>query len=387
MYIIPCIQLDVVALLTCLMVYVHKNPKQDLGFFSDRHFNRMLWMTVIILSLDILSWLMEGYLPGRGHFAHKVVLALYFLIQTMLPLELLKYCLSICEVQLSRLKQRLLRLPATVNALLLVVNLFRSFAYRIAENNSYERMFGYLIIIIWPLFYILSSIAACAVRSARAPHYEKETARRILTFILFIFASALLSAFLYGFSPWPMVALGLVYLYLNVHSKQTRELGLLAYKDALTGVRNATAYAFMMKELDAKIQAGDAAFSIVVADVDDLKAVNDRYGHNAGDQLLIHGAKLICDIFAHSPVHRIGGDEFAIILEGSDYADRDLLIKRISREMAYTTFPIAGREHYISIAFGIADYDSRVHRTCADVFKAADHSMYVDKIHRKRARR
>jgi len=121
-----------------------------------------------------------------------------------------------------------------------------------------------------------------------------------------------------------------------------------------------------------------------VADVNDLKIVNDCYGHKAGDQLLIQAAKLICETFAHSPVHRIGGDEFAILLEGSDYENRDLLIRRIIREMPYTTFPAGNRECSVSIAIGMADYDPKVHVRSADVFQTADRIMYANKSQLKK---
>ena len=238
--------------------------------------------------------------------------------------------------------------------------------------------------VVWPLLYIIASVAICAAYYVRSASYEKETGLKLLVFTLIILVSAVLSAFVYGFTPWPVIALSLVFLYLNVHSRQTKELGMLAYKDALTGVHNATAHSFLMKELDDRILSGSAAFAIVVADVNDLKLVNDGYGHKAGDQLLIQAAKLLCDTFAHSPVHRIGGDEFSVILEGSDYENRDVLIRRLVREMPYATFSAGSRERAVSIAIGMADYEPGRHLRSSDVFQEADRIMYANKHPKKK---
>lgn len=385
MYIITCIELNIVALILCLMVCFHQTPEVKAEFFGERHFKSMVWMTVIVLLLNIISWIIEGYFPTESVPLHMITMEVFYFCQTTLTFELLKYCLTTCNYRTKHWQNMLIYIPIVLNSILLLINFIEPFAFHIADGISYERLSLYPLIIIWPLMYILASVAICIVRSLQAPSYEKDIASKLLVFTLNILISAVMSALIYGFTPWPFVALGLMFLYLNVHSKQAKALGILAYKDALTGLRNATSYSFMMKGLDAKIQAGTAEFAIIVADVNDLKNINDRYGHNTGDQLLIETSRLLCQIFAHSPVHRIGGDEFTIILEGSDYENCSLLIKRLEREMIHTTFTYDGHRHHISIAAGLAAYDSRIHNSSSDVFRAADKTMYVNKIRRKRS--
>lgn len=60
-------------------------------------------------------------------------------------------------------------------------------------------------------------------------------------------------------------------------------------------------------------------FALLVADVNGLKEANDALGHESGDQLIKNTSRCICKIFEHSPVFRIGGDEFVVILTGEDY--------------------------------------------------------------------
>ena len=60
-------------------------------------------------------------------------------------------------------------------------------------------------------------------------------------------------------------------------------------------------------------------------DCDNLKKINDQYGHDKGDVYIKATSQMICRVFKHSPVFRIGGDEFAVILQDEDYRNRDAL--------------------------------------------------------------
>ncbi|MBR3316575.1 MAG: diguanylate cyclase, partial [Atopobiaceae bacterium] len=68
-------------------------------------------------------------------------------------------------------------------------------------------------------------------------------------------------------------------------------------------------------------------FGLVICDVNGLKIINDTNGHQAGDEYIRQACKMVCDIFSHSPVYRIGGDEFAVILTGRDYKSREVLMQ------------------------------------------------------------
>ena len=143
--------------------------------------------------------------------------------------------------------------------------------------------------------------------------------------------------------------------------------------DALTGVKNRHAYLETEERINAQIaEQRGPEFAIVILDVNDLKKVNDNDGHKAGDQYLRNACKIICDIFKHSPVFRIGGDEFAVIAQGSDYEDIETLIERV-----YTHNAEAKRNGGIVIACGMAKYEADA--CVAPVFERADHNMYENK--------
>lgn len=146
-----------------------------------------------------------------------------------------------------------------------------------------------------------------------------------------------------------------------------------AKMDALTGVRNRQAYLSMVSNMDHRITDGtQPPFAMVMLDVNDLKKINDTEGHKAGDQWLRNACKTICDIFSHSPVFRIGGDEFAVIVQGSDYDHLEELMEKVhlhNRE--------AQKTHGVVIACGMAKHDGET--GVAAVFERADNRMYENK--------
>ena len=163
------------------------------------------------------------------------------------------------------------------------------------------------------------------------------------------------------------------------------DLNNLAYADALTSVRNKGAYDIFVRKLDEQLaESGEAmAFSICMFDCDNLKQINDRYGHEKGDAYLKAASHLICSVFQHSPVFRIGGDEFAAILQNEDYRNRDALIREFvaSSTQHNTESDEPWAQAYV--AMGIADYDRAIDKCVGDVARRADRHMYMDKRVRK----
>ena len=153
----------------------------------------------------------------------------------------------------------------------------------------------------------------------------------------------------------------------------------LAFQDSLTGVRNKMAYDNYLSDLDQRIQTSDInSYAIVVLDLNNLKEINDTYGHENGNEYLINSCKLICQVFTHSPIFRIGGDEFIAILTGEDLKQSHNLLKKLREGMAATknaAFPWK----QISIAYGIEIAESAKDTTIAETFNKADKNMYKNK--------
>ncbi|MER2053993.1 MAG: diguanylate cyclase [Clostridia bacterium] len=165
------------------------------------------------------------------------------------------------------------------------------------------------------------------------------------------------------------------------------ELNKRVYVDALTSVRNKGAFANYIEELQTKVEEDPehTEFAIAAFDCDDLKSVNDLYGHEKGDIYLKTSCRMICKVFQHSPVFRIGGDEFAAVLRGSDYEHREELTREFERASAESREKAGNRWEQVRVAIGIAAYDPQQDHSVVDTVRRADKIMYINKKEHKTA--
>ena len=150
-----------------------------------------------------------------------------------------------------------------------------------------------------------------------------------------------------------------------------------ANRDELTGVKNKHAYVDVEDQINSMIDENDAPnFAVVVLDINGLKQINDTLGHQAGDEHIKKGCEIVCRIFRHSPVYRVGGDEFAVIAQGGDYRNIEKLM-----DLMHESNERNIRENGVVIACGMARYHNE--KRVSDVFEKADELMYENKRHLK----
>ena len=160
--------------------------------------------------------------------------------------------------------------------------------------------------------------------------------------------------------------------------EREKELIFSANCDSLTGLRNTTAYEKWVEDFDKEIKDGNAYFAVVVFDLNNLKETNDVYGHDLGNKLLATTAKAISVVFKRSPVFRIGGDEFVVILRQNDLDSCEELFARLDSKFENTIIDEKFKLS-ISIARGFAMFDPDNDLCFNDVFKRADSAMYENK--------
>ena len=165
---------------------------------------------------------------------------------------------------------------------------------------------------------------------------------------------------------------------LDREKKVQEELGetkQMAYIDSLTGAKSVHAYVEMEEDFDRKIADNTISdFAVVVLDLNDLKYINDRLGHDAGDQYLIDSVNLIRKAFPKSDLYRFGGDEFALVLTDEAYKNRYDVLNAFNKMIEHnfeTGEPI--------ISSGISKYRRGDDNTYRSVFKRADERMYIRK--------
>lgn len=170
--------------------------------------------------------------------------------------------------------------------------------------------------------------------------------------------------------------------------RQAAQMTELANKDSLTGIRNKTAYDKESKKLEYDVETGKlSSFGIGMVDLNFLKKINDTYGHEQGNLAIKKLCYIVCTTFEHSPVFRIGGDEFVIILKGVDYENIERRIEEFNKKLA----DLAASEtlepwEKVSAAIGVAFYDKSIDANVINVFKRADQKMYECKKSMKAVR-
>jgi diguanylate cyclase (GGDEF)-like protein len=156
------------------------------------------------------------------------------------------------------------------------------------------------------------------------------------------------------------------------NARRFREARQLADLDALTGLHNRRYFHETLAREVARAHRYGRQLALIVFDLDDFKAINDRIGHLAGDSVLAETAERVKDVVRSADVAcRVGGDEFAVILPESTTADADQLYHRLLGAVSSRPVGQAGR---LSISAGMAELRAEDNPTA--FFERADEALY-----------
>lgn len=180
----------------------------------------------------------------------------------------------------------------------------------------------------------------------------------------------------------------LVLLLRNIHAEKkvleeerlVNDLNKRVFVDALTSVRNKGAFDNYVQEMQDRVERdGRFEFAMGVFDCDNLKQINDQNGHDKGDIYIKTASRLICRVFQHSPVFRIGGDEFAMILQNEDFQNREALMADFEKAKSAQCESAENIWEEPRVSMGIAVYDPEIDSSVHDTLRRADRSMYENK--------
>jgi diguanylate cyclase (GGDEF)-like protein len=156
------------------------------------------------------------------------------------------------------------------------------------------------------------------------------------------------------------------------NARRFREARQLADLDALTGLHNRRYFHETLAREVSRAQRYDRSLALIVFDLDDFKAINDRIGHLAGDSVLADAAERVRDSVRSADFAcRVGGDEFAVILPESTLVDADQLYRRIQQSVS--SRPI-GQEGRLFLSAGVTDL--RPEDDTVAFFQRADEALY-----------
>jgi two-component system, cell cycle response regulator len=161
---------------------------------------------------------------------------------------------------------------------------------------------------------------------------------------------------------------------------KNRLLEELAVTDTLTNLPNRRGIeGWATRQLSGAARYG-FTFWLVMADLDEFKTVNDRFGHQAGDKVLVAFAELLRRNTRKSDIcGRTGGEEFLFILTHSTRENAFMVVERIRAELSQIVFELGGQSVSVTASFGIAEYKQNVDQTLDELVREADVALYEAK--------
>ena len=166
---------------------------------------------------------------------------------------------------------------------------------------------------------------------------------------------------------------------INLEQKN-KQLSVDAHEDALTSLLNRRGFLPIIRSLMDSEHIGD--FCIAFCDLDDFKRVNDSYGHEAGDAVLLHAATTIKEELPGCDVCRWGGEEFVILIKGNDKLSAKGKVERLRKTIESNPTDFFGKQIFVTITIGLAEYQDK-YKAPEEIIKRADERMYYGKQHGK----
>ena len=363
--------INIVALIILVFIFINANNRSDKAFVLNRLFLALLKINILMILIEIFGWVFNE-LPG---FANLVLnngfnVLLYILAPLAPSIWALyvHYQIFSDESRLEKIKRHLL-IPFICSGIVSILSVVTGWFFYVDAQNIYHRgsYFWIYVLYIYGLFiYSLLLILLSKKRLDKKNYYY------LMLFYLPPVIGTLIQTFCYGTSyNWigMMLSLLIIYFYLQ-------DRGLIT--DYLTGAYN-------RRQLDGYVKAKvknspeKSAFSAIMFDLDHFKEINDTYGHDKGDEALKDAVTIIRKCLRQNDfVARVGGDEFVAIL---DIQSEELLKQAVNRICdALCAFNAKNDRLYdLSFSMGYATYDAQSYANLEDFFRKIDKLMYQDK--------
>ena len=159
---------------------------------------------------------------------------------------------------------------------------------------------------------------------------------------------------------------------MQARNRQLLDARAQAATDGLTGLCNHRTFQEKVRELVARTQADGGSVGLIMLDIDGFKGINDSLGHQAGDEILLLLAQALTDVVRWEDAYRYGGDEFAVLLPGSDGPKAARIAERLRRAVAKLT---GGNGTKVTVSLGIAAFPHTAD-SAEQLIYGADAAMY-----------
>ena len=354
------ISTDVLAIVAlCFTIYLAKrNP--IVNNYKNKIYMSAAVITIILLILEITTILMELSSNNNLLIPHRIANIMGFSLSPAVP-----FIFSFFNNKENRIvHNRILAVPLFFNAFMCVLSYKTGWIFFVNAQNQYSRGNLFLLPMIISMFYFVLMIIAINKNTAE---YEIDDKKVLISvFVMPILGTILQIIFRDLLLIWGTVSISLLLYYIFLRELQFKY-------DVQTGIKNRSAFE---KEMERYLK-GDKNAALIVLDINNLKRNNDKYGHKAGDETIVHAAKIIEESFIGiGETFRIGGDEFCVICEE---IPMDLVDTALSKLDHLLTEINEKRNVKIVLAYGYASYNKNESESIYSIFAQADKAMYGHK--------
>jgi diguanylate cyclase (GGDEF)-like protein len=384
------IDVNLFSILFAFVLGVSLRSRSERPFLDYRLFMLMLCAVVFELVTDTVMWVFEGSPTAAGRAVLKTCCTMYYLGHPVAPMLYAVYAIHQITGDARGLRSLmpLIATPAAVCALFSLASIFTGWFFYFDAAGFYKHgPFFPLFVALSYVYLVFSFILVIAYRKTA----DARTLVGLLVFPLLPTIASVIQIHYYGLVLiWPAMVISLLVIYVNILQRKLSS-------DYLTGAYNRrrldeylAARVREVRESSAVKGRGPAfknrgvsrCFTGFLADVDDFKSINDRFGHAAGDQALGKAVTLIrASLRSEDFLARYAGDEFVVILPLSTEKELANVVDRVRARFAEYSPP--GGRYRLSLSIGSAVFDPAIDADADKYVERLDGLMYLEKEAKK----
>lgn len=356
-----------------ILVFILINIRNNAKYISMQYkiFQYMVISNIIMIIVDALSWKFNSIDGTMNLFLNTGYNFLLYVLEPIPPsLSLLyaDYQIFHNENKVKN-KQKVLVIFLLLNLLMCIVSLFYKGFFYVDENNIYHRGPYFAVHVAYCYGLLIYSLLLII---KNRPFIERRNYVSMLIFFVPMAIGTTIQVFFYGYSlNWVGMMLSLLIIYFNIQNKGINT-------DYLTGIYNRRQLDEYIKER-IKSSTKNKSFSAILLDLNEFKAINDKFGHKIGDEALKDSVEIIRrSLNTNDFIARFGGDEFVIVTDIYNGQILDKVVKRIRKNVE--AFNMNNVKPYnISFSIGYDIYSSSSNMEADEFFKHIDMLMYENK--------
>lgn len=357
--------------ITILLILLYHSKKHEVRSFTQQ--NSFLWMlrvTILLLCADMFSRIVDNsnlFYVFANHISNFLLFSMNLVVPSLWLIYVYAHVYQ--EYRNVLLYKKILLGINLLNNVILILSLREGWFYFIDEHNQYTRgpLFGIPVLVM--IFLICLSYVMLFLKRKEIDSWQGLT---LALFPLFPLAGVFLQILFYDTAfMLNSLTISMLLVFLNIQSANL-------YTDYLTGIHNRKKFELYLSE-QIKNVTRNRGFGAIFLDINHFKVINDTFGHDAGDQALQTASHILSACLRRQDfIARIGGDEFAVILNVESQKELDEIVERINHCVNSYNDSLQ-ISHPLTFSMGYALYDIENPLKKEEFLKLLDIKMYEDK--------